>query len=117
MEKMEPRISVIRQGDLLFIPIHSDELPVDIKKRDSGILAEGEATGHAHKLASLDDAEVFEATGWSGSEQVFLRVGSKGVSIVHEEHRTVTLDPATTYKVHRAREYDYLSNLSRAVRD
>ena len=111
------KINIIRQGDLLFIPIHSDELPADIKKRDSGILAEGEATGHAHKLASLEDAETFEVTGWRGDSQVFVRVGSKGVSVLHEEHKTVTLDPATTYKVHRAREYDYLSNLTRSVRD
>lgn len=111
------KISVIRQGDLLFIPIHSHDLPADIKKRGSGILAEGEATGHAHKIASLDDAEVFEVTGWRGDSQVFVCVGSKGVSIIHEEHKAVTLDPSTTYKIHRAREYDYLSNLLRSVQD
>jgi hypothetical protein len=113
---MEPRTSVIRQGDLLFIPIHSDELPPDIKKRESGTIAEGEATGHAHKITSLEDAEVFEVAGWQHT-QIFVRVGSKGVSIVHEEHKAVVLEPRTAYKVHRAREYDYLSNLTRAVRD
>ena len=106
--------NVIRQGDLLFIPCESDvdSLPADLKRVENGVIAYGEATGHHHKLALLDAAEVFE-----GYDGMTVRVGPNGVSIVHEEHGTVNLQPRTTYKVNRAREFDYLANLARNVAD
>lgn len=48
---------------------------------------------------------------------MYVQVGPNGVSILHEEHKPVTLEPNTTYKVHRAREYDYLAAVARTVRD
>lgn len=109
---------VVRQGDLLFVPIQTDELPPDLKKRENGIIAKGEATGHHHRVAVLEDADVLTAPEHFRIEpDVFLSVGPKGVSIVHEEHKTVTLDPNTFYKVNRAREYDYLADVGRFVSD
>jgi len=103
---------MIRQGDILFVPIRADELPAGVKQ-ESGIIAQGEATGHHHRVAPADlpVAELFEA--WEGK---FLRVTERGVSIVHEEHKTVTIPPGT-YRIHQAREYDYLAQFSRTVRD
>jgi hypothetical protein len=114
-------MQTIRQGDVLFIPVQAEELSRvqlhDITNKDGfrkdGVIQEGEATGHHHKLAVLENAEVFRPA-WGDS---LVRVGPNGVSIVHEEHATVTLAPNTTYKVHIAREFDYLREVTRYSRD
>jgi hypothetical protein len=64
------------------------------------ILAEGEVTGHTH--AVLDR----EAELHSVSDQVdfWLRVGTGGAQVVHEEHGVITLPPGD-YRVRRQREY------------
>ncbi len=109
-------MKLIRQGDLLFIPAKLPEnwskAELRERKRKGVVIAEGEATGHAHKLADPAAAEILDL-GFG----LYLTVGEKGVSIVHEEHGPVTLEPKTTYEVHRAREYDYLAAVSRPVRD
>ena len=111
-------MKTIRQGDLLFVP--AAELPeeekhpliAERKPKPDGVIAKGEATGHHHRIAVLADAEVFET--WNGT---YVRVGPNGVSIQHEEHKPVTLEPNTIYRVHRAREHDYLTEVARVVRD
>lgn len=108
-------MQTIRQGDVLFVPV-SEGNTVHTSQEDlraNGVIQEGEATGHHHKLAVLDDAEVFRPN-WGDA---VVRVGPNGVSIVHEEHGPVTLAPNTTYKVHIAREFDYLRSMMRYVRD
>lgn len=109
---------MIRQGDVLFIPLKNDETISDWSYGEkslqkNGIIQEGEATGHHHKLATLENAEVFRPD-WGDS---IVKVGPNGVSIVHEEHATVTLAPNTTYRVHIAREFDYTRAAMRYVRD
>lgn len=110
---------MIRQGDVLFIPIADPWEDVtkskEAKLQPKGIIQEGEVTGHHHKLAVLEDAEVFEIANWQGPEK-YVRVGENGVSIVHEEHHTVTLPPGL-HKVHIAREFDYLGQFARFVAD
>lgn len=108
-------MKTIRQGDVLFIPAdqNTDTQWANEHKRTDGVIQEGEATGHHHKLAVLEDAEVFRAN-W---REAMVRVGPNGVSIVHEEHATVTLAPNTEYAVHIAREFDYLRSVQRYVRD
>lgn len=104
---------VVRQGDILFTPV--DKMPnMEHKPIATGIIAEGEATGHHHRVAVLEDAALFTC-GWR--ENKYLSVGPNGVSIVHEEHHTVKLAPNTTYEVHQAREFDYLAETMRYVRD
>lgn len=106
--------NLIRQGDLLFIP--KPEVPsyLNPKPVKTGVIAEGEATGHHHRLAVLEDAQVF-TVGHDGLK--FLKVGPNGVGIVHEEHNTVNLAPGTIYEVHKAREFDYLAAAARFVQD
>jgi len=107
---------MIRQGDLLFVPLEKppDWLRLEGRKPEpGGIIARGEASGHHHRVATIEDAEVFDL----GFDNVFVRVGWNGVSIIHEEHGPVTLAPNTLYHVHRAREFDYLANLARTVAD
>lgn len=87
-----------RQGDVLIRRIES--LPASkATKRVTGVLIEGEVTGHAHRLADLTAAEVLEV-----GEGLYLRVGEAGASIVHEEHKPIILEPGN-YEVFRQREY------------
>lgn len=109
---METRIRTIRQGDLLFVP---GEIPAYVLEHEpdkKGVIAEGEATGHHHRLATVEDAQVFRV-----SDGVYVKVEANGVSIVHEEHHPVRLEPNTTYKVNRARECDYLAQAARYIAD
>ena len=106
-----PLKNLVRHGDLLLEPAEMPEGNHTLVA--NGVLARGESTGHSHRLVVLEDAEVFDA-GYNG---MFVRVGERGVSLTHEEHKPVQLQPNTTYKVTRAREHDYLSDLARQVRD
>lgn len=89
-----------RQGDVLFKLVET--MPVEGKRRNSGHIVEGEATGHVHRVAEQDlaQAEVMEC-----GNELFVRVTAEGgVSIVHEEHRPVRL-PRGDYEIVRQREY------------
>ncbi len=108
-------MKTIRQGDLLFVPqaeVGDHVLEHAKEPRKNGVIAEGEATGHSHRVATVEDATVFQAY-----SDVYVKVGPNGVSIVHEEHGPVKLAPETTYKVNRAREFDYLAANTRFVAD
>jgi len=109
-------MKTIRQGDLLFVPLHEGkhilEHATAERVRKNGVIAEGEATGHHHRVETLEDATVFQAY-----NDTYVNVGANGVSIVHEEHGPVRLEPETVYKVNRAREFDYLADNARYVAD
>ncbi len=109
---MKNQFTLIRQGDVLFLPISS--LPNgDRKKRPTGTVAYGEVTGHHHSLATedLERAEVLEI-----GDGLFVHVSESGIRIdgrevfqrgaafEHQEHLPVTL-PAGDYKVIIQREY------------
>jgi hypothetical protein len=90
--------SCYRQGDVFIIPMAS--LPgKGIRKSHGGVLALGEVTGHAHRLADPGQAEVFTI-----DQQMYLDVPSGGAEIIHEEHGTITL-PRGAYAVRIQREY------------
>lgn len=87
-----------RQGDVLIKRIKA--VPQNTaKKRETGILAYGEVTGHCHKVETSAQAEVLEI----GSD-LYLRVSEDGVRIIHDEHAPITL-PAGDYEVTIQREY------------
>jgi hypothetical protein len=89
---------MFRQGDVLIRKVKS--LPKGQRvKRQSGQVLEGEATGHIHRIAELNQAEVLEI-----GDGLFLSVGENGVSLVHEEHKPIVLPPGD-YEVLRQREY------------
>ncbi len=92
---------LLRQGDVLLIPV--DRVPEGASVTESGprlVLAEGEATGHAHAVLA-DEAKLAEALDGS----LYLLVGGQGSSaLVHEEHDTIPLSPGP-YEVRRQREY------------
>lgn len=94
---------LIRQGDVLLIPV--DTIPANTAPvgRQNGrlILAEGEATGHAHAIAD-ETAELVTAD--EAAELYLLVHGGDPVSLIHDEHDTLTVPPGR-YQVRRQREY------------
>jgi len=94
MKKSE--IRMIRQGDVMLTLV--DEIPKEAKARTitNYVVAEGEATGHAHCL--LGDAIIAEH-----GEDVYMKLSDPS-KITHQEHDEVHLSPGI-WKVTRQREY------------
>ena len=67
------------------------------------ILAYGEVTGHAHRIADPDASGAVLLT--VAESATFLRL-TKKAQLVHEEHATIELEPGT-YEVVHQREYAY----------
>jgi hypothetical protein len=86
-----------RQGDVFLIA--TPDLPGAGRTERRPILAEGEVTGHAHRLEDPASGRVFSI----GSD-LYLEVISDFATIVHEEHGPVTL-PRGGYAVRIQREY------------
>lgn len=102
-----------QQGDVLIFAI--DTLPTGLKKVEPKggrfILAEGEATGHAHAISNVEDVEMF------ADEQgnIFVTVKSE-VALSHEEHNTQKIGKGT-YKVRQVVEVDPFTEAVRKVQD
>jgi hypothetical protein len=79
-------MKIWRQGDVLIKQVGS--LPKTTQKRENGILAYGEVTGHCHQVDNKVAAEVLEV-----ENGLYLRVGEEGVRIIHDEHSPITLPP------------------------
>ena len=103
-------MKLYQQGDVL---LFSEVIgPKTLRSRLDGVLATGEATGHAHRLAEATDGLLYEAEDGT----LYLRVGAKGATITHEEHRPITVPPGD-YRVGRVQEYDHFAEEARRVRD
>jgi len=94
---------IIRQGDVVLIPVEvipSNTTP--IARRDGRlVLAEGEATGHAHAIFD----ETCELVTTDEATQLYLLVyGTEPVDLVHEEHATISIPPGR-YEQRILREY------------
>lgn len=87
---------IIRQGDVLIIP--SDTL-VKGTKLPHLTLANGEVTGHRHRISN-GDAELFERDG-----VMYLRVLSPTALLTHEEHAPVNI-PQGNWQIRIQREYE-----------
>ena len=102
-----------QQGDVIIRRVRA--LPrgltaVPIHARGGYVLAEGEATGHAH-LLEAEGVEVFadeQGTLWIKSSQ--------SAQLTHEEHHAQTIAPGL-YRVDRVREYDAFAEEARNVAD
>lgn len=95
----------IRQGDVLLYPV--SEIPSGLRKaardgRGRLVIAEGEATGHAHRV--LEDAvELFVSSDLDEMADRFLVV-ERECLIVHDEHDALTVPPGM-YRLPAQREY------------
>lgn len=101
---------MIVQGDVFFVRIQNVPRESKKVKRDERgfIIAEGEATGHAHVIH--EDVELYEKDG-----VLFIKT-AKTVEVRHEEHLPVTLNPGI-WKVGIVREHDPFLEEIRIVRD
>lgn len=93
-----------RQGDV-YVMRTDEKMPADVKlvAREKGrvVLAYGEVTGHAHVIED-EDTELFTTA--ADAIDRWLRVGTSGAVLTHDEHGPITLDPGI-YKVRIQREY------------
>jgi hypothetical protein len=96
-KKSSPASTLWRQGDVYLISVPA--LPAAGRVERRPVLAEGEITGHAHRLQDPSTGRVF-----SVGNELFLDVLADTATIVHEEHGPVTL-PRGGYAVRIQREY------------
>jgi hypothetical protein len=86
-----------RQGDILIAAVAA--IPRGATRRANCVLAEGELTGHSHRIDQPAAAELFEHKG-----MLYLRVLAHEAEVAHQEHGPITL-PQGVYAVWRQREY------------
>lgn len=87
-----------RHGDVLIEKVRT--MPEDSKKQQHLVLAEGELTGHCHRIQEEDAATLYR----SQSRGLFLRIDERQATVVHEEHGPIEL-PRGLYRVWQQREY------------
>jgi len=88
-----------RQGDVLLVEESVTVLGEAIPPREGqNVLAEGEATGHAHTI----DARM--ATMYRTAAGIVLLAVVKEALLKHQEHQEINIPPGT-YRVVRQREY------------
>ena len=94
-----------RQGDIFFVRLEDNFNLNEGKSIKNGIIARGETTNHAHRVAasSLVAGAVLYALG----REMYLRTQEAGATIVHEEHKPVEL-PSGVYAVVNQQEFDGL---------
>ena len=88
---------MFRQGDVLIERVAT--IPRDASKLDHLVLAEGELSGHAHRIAEPETAELFNKHG-----VLFLAVNADHATVVHDEHAPIALGRGN-YRVWMQREY------------
>ena len=86
-----------RHGDVLIAT--AETIPPGAKKRPTTVLVWGEITGHSHRIADPDTAELWECDG-----VIFVNVMAYAATVIHEEHHAITL-PRGIYRVWQQREY------------
>ena len=82
----------------------------ELKKINDGVVADGEATGHAHRATGAG-VEVYE--GPKGRE---IHASDDGVTVTHEEHKAIHMPPGI-YECGIVREFDHLKEEARRVID
>jgi hypothetical protein len=86
-----------RHGDVLIAS--TQQVPANATRRPGAVLARGEFTGHSHRFAEPETIEV-----WEGRGMLFVTVLAERATVIHEEHKPITL-PRGTYRVWQQREY------------
>lgn len=96
-----------RQGDI-FVET-TPAIPPGAIRLPHTVLAEGEVTGHQHRIGEFGSAVVSEYRG-----QTFLDVVADKASLIHEEHGTIVLERGA-YRFWRQREYDPMARRGNPV--
>jgi hypothetical protein len=98
---------LFQQGDVLVYKI--DEFPNGLKPAKNKVLAEGEVTGHCHKIDENTDVFV--------DEQGNIYMETKQDSVLkHDTHGPLTI-PKGRYEVKIVQEHDPFEDAARKVRD
>lgn len=84
----------MRQGDVILQTVQTWKG----KKLPHLTLAEGEVTGHSHRISN-GEAELYEENG-----TLYLRVLSDKATLIHEEHKAIDI-PQGNWMVRIQREY------------
>lgn len=96
-----------RQGDIYIE--RAAAVPDGARPLPHCVLAEGEMTGHSHRVAEPGAAKLYAHGG-----SLYLDVTAATASVVHDEHGTIPLARGR-YRVWRQREYS--PEAIRVVRD
>jgi hypothetical protein len=99
-----------QQGDVILRP--TNDVPKDATIKKDGVLAEGEATGHAHTLEDPSTATLYETK----DKDLYLAVTGDSATIRHQEHGPITL-PGGVYKIGKVREVDPFTEEIHSVQD
>ena len=98
-----------RQGDIYIQEFPS--LPEGCSRMKGGVIARGEATGHAHRLSSTRGAKLYLAAQPKPNERpikpglIYLEVSVPECAIEHQEHASIRLTTGV-YEIWRQREFD-----------
>lgn len=106
MARKSKHLHQVRQGDVMLVP--TDMIPEKAQKSETNIVADGEVTGHHHRIIG-DDVQLYTLEG-----NLFAKVGQVAV-LSHEEHGAIDVAPGA-YRVVRQRQFNP-SGIARRVRD
>lgn len=101
-------------GDVLIKAVKN--LP-EGKREDLGklILAEGETTGHAHRITSVATGTLDQIKMFKVGNETFVEA-PVSFQVTHEEHLPIDV-PAGLYRIDITKEYDHFSEEIREVAD
>lgn len=100
------------QGDVAIVKIEKADKDLHFEPLKSGfIVAEGEVSGHHHKLVAERGATVEIARGQNG---FFLKVSGGKVNLTHQEHETQTIEKGLYFIGH---QWEYNEVAERKVLD
>ena len=104
---------VLRHGDLLLRSDEDTTIPKGSKSLKTDVLAEGEATGHTHRL--VGQAQILEHKATDGTVEKYVNA-KQDSQLVHQEHNTIDI-PKGVYRVVQEREFDVIDEMSKQVYD
>ena len=89
------KLSLWRHGDVFIQSCAA--IPASATRLPHLVLAKGELTGHAHRIAERDAAELFRH-----DDVLYLRVAGEQATVTHEEHRSIALKRAVPRRAAKA---------------
>lgn len=90
-------MELYRHGDILVARV--DAIPEGARRLHHLVLAEGELTGHSHRIAERESAVLYDSGG-----VMYMTVTASQATLIHQEHGPITLTEGV-YRVWRQREY------------
>lgn len=111
MEKIGGEKMILQQGDVLLEKVEK------IMGKETGsdergyVLAQGEVTGHAHRITETTFVKMYR----TDDGHTYLQV-KKTVPLEHEEHKVLIIEPGE-YEVRKVQEFDHFEQASKEVQD